>query len=882
VHSRSRTNDPGGPPASSPTGPAGGPAGDPAGGPIPQLDLKPQHDALQARIESRLRAVFSSGQFIGGPEVEGLEREFAALCGVPHGVAVSSGTDALRFALLAAAPGSGAAEVITSPLTFIATTEAITQAGARFVFADIDPARFTLDPAAVERALTPRTRAIVPVHLYGQPADMDPITALAHSTGAAVVEDACQAHGAQYHGRAAGALGAAGCFSFYPTKNLGGCGEGGLVTTADAAVAARVRRLRDHGQSEKYLHAEEGYNGRMDALQAAILRVKLPHLAAWNERRRALAARYLDGLADLERAGRLVLPREAPGARHVWHQFSIRIPEHPAGTPHARDAVRAALRDRGIDAGVHYPVPLHLQPCYAALGLGPGSFPHAERAAREVLSLPMYPDLTDARADRVIETLRAVLLARPAPPAPPAARPDSGAARPGAARPDGASRSESGAAPRAEDAGARPDAASRSESGAAPRAEDAGARPGAGGAGESRFSVIIPTYNRADMVTEAVESVLAQTHRDFEIIVVDDGSTDDTTGALAPWRGRVRYVHQANAGLAAARNRGIREATGDFVAFLDSDDLFEPRLLERVLATFRARPEAGAVFVAEREFGNGAGPAAARLHKKETPGLTFTPAGLIGRDTGVGSGRPPVIRRAWLDRLGGFDETMRCAVDSEMWIRYSFQVRMVYLPEPLVRRRVHSGNLSRDRAADAADWLRILDRLRRDHPDFPRRHPLVWRRTLGKHHLRLGAALLARGASGPIAGPVDDPAIDATDAGAASDTAEAGSASDTAEAGRASDTAEAGPASDTAEAGRASDTAAARRGGARLSAVPRSAEQTPEDWPLRARRHLLRSIRSWPLFGRAYAYLIWSLVVPTSFRRWRRWSHRDALGQSRH
>jgi dTDP-4-amino-4,6-dideoxygalactose transaminase len=302
-----------------------------------------------------------------------------------------------------------AGEVVTSPLTFIGTTEAISQAGGRIVFADIDPARFTIDPRAVERALTPRTRAIVPVHLYGQPADMEPIAALARRAGVAVVEDACQAHGALYQGRAAGTLGDAGCFSFYPTKNLGACGEGGLVATASGEIAARVRRLSDHGQSEKYLHAEAGYNGRLDALQAAILRVKLPHLSGWNERRRALAARYQVGLADLERAGRLILPRAAPGTTHVWHQFSVRVPERPAGTPEARDRLRVALRGRGIDTGVHYPIPLHLQPCYAALGLGPGSFPEAERAAREVLSLPLYPELTDAQADRVIDSLRALL-----------------------------------------------------------------------------------------------------------------------------------------------------------------------------------------------------------------------------------------------------------------------------------------------------------------------------------------------------------------------------------------------------------------------------------------------------------------------------------------
>jgi dTDP-4-amino-4,6-dideoxygalactose transaminase len=432
---------------------------------IPQIDLQLHSRNLEPELADALRRVFDSGRFIGGPEVEELEHEFAALCGVGHAVSVASGTDALRFSLMAAlappapeaapresaapgaAPGASASaapgpapragapaaprpapEVITSPMTFIATTEAITQAGAMPVFADIDPATFALDPAAVERAMTPRTRAVVPVHLYGQPGDLDPLLSMARARGLAVIEDACQAHGALYRGRPVGSLGDAGAFSFYPTKNLGGCGEGGMLTTSRPEIAQRARRLRDHGQSEKYLHAEEGYNGRLDALQAAILRVKLRHLPAWNERRRAIAARYRDGLGDLETRGLLLLPREHPDARHVYHQFTVRIPSdggprgragatapgppaaaRPAGAA-PRDRVRAALRDRGVETGVHYPIPLHLQPCYSWMGLREGSFPEAERAAREVVSLPMFPELTDAQVDQVCEALAAVLV----------------------------------------------------------------------------------------------------------------------------------------------------------------------------------------------------------------------------------------------------------------------------------------------------------------------------------------------------------------------------------------------------------------------------------------------------------------------------------------
>ncbi len=395
-------------------------------GRIPAVDPAAEYAGLKPEIDAAVGRVLASGRYIGGQEVEGLEREFAAFCGVTHAVATGSGTDALRFALMAAGSGSsalpgGRPEVITSPLTFIATTEAISQAGARPVFVDVDPGSLTLDPARLEQALSARTRAVVPVHLFGQTADMGPILDRARRGGIAVIEDACQAHGAQYHGprggagRAAGSLGDAGCFSFYPTKNLGACGEGGMVTTSRADVADRVRRLRDHGQSEKYVHAEEGYNGRLDALQAAILRVKLRGLAARNRRRRALAALYSARLLEMGLATRgggkgrqagapLLLPVERPWGTHAYHLYTVRVVSH-AG----RDRVRAALLERGIETGIHYPIPLHLQPAYAWMGLREGAFPEAERAAREVLSLPLYPEMTDDQVDRVCEALRGVL-----------------------------------------------------------------------------------------------------------------------------------------------------------------------------------------------------------------------------------------------------------------------------------------------------------------------------------------------------------------------------------------------------------------------------------------------------------------------------------------
>jgi dTDP-4-amino-4,6-dideoxygalactose transaminase len=372
---------------------------------IPALDPSAEYAAARGEIDAAVARVLASGRYVGGPEIEWLEAEFAAFCGVAHAVAVSTGTDALRFALIAADLKAGA-EVITSPFTFIGTTEAIHQAGGRTVFADIVEDTFALDPVKVRAAVTSRTAALMPVHLYGHPADMAAFEPLARERRLIVVEDACQAHGASLGGRMAGALGTAGCFSFYPTKNLGACGEGGMVTTDEAHLAARVRRLRDHGQSEKYRHAEEGYNGRLDAMQAAILRVKLRHLPAWNTRRRAIAALYSDRLSRLEQRGLLRLPVERPGARHAWHLYAVRV---PPGRPGRRDAVRERLAAQGIETGIHYPIPLHMQPAYEAMRLQEGSFPESERAAREVLTLPMHAHLEDRQAERVTQALGAAL-----------------------------------------------------------------------------------------------------------------------------------------------------------------------------------------------------------------------------------------------------------------------------------------------------------------------------------------------------------------------------------------------------------------------------------------------------------------------------------------
>jgi dTDP-4-amino-4,6-dideoxygalactose transaminase len=363
---------------------------------IPFIDLRPQNDVLRSELEAALGRVLDSGAYTLGPEVTAFEEEFAAWSGVPHAVAMNSGTTALHLALLAAGVGPGD-DVITTPFTFIATACAIRYVGANPVFADIDFATRNLDPEAAAKALTPRTRAILPVHLYGQTADMDPLRALAERNGLAVIEDAAQAHGASYHGAPAGGLGALGCFSFYPTKNLGALGEGGLVTTRDAKLADALRLLRDWGAREKYQHELVAYNARMDAFQGAVLRVKLRRLTAWNEERRAIAARYAELLPGIG----LEPPLEAPGCRHVWHVYTVRVSE--------RERVAASLKEQGVGTAVVYPRPLHLQPAFADLGLGAGSFPVAERAARELLGLPMYPGLPQDGPERVVAALAKAL-----------------------------------------------------------------------------------------------------------------------------------------------------------------------------------------------------------------------------------------------------------------------------------------------------------------------------------------------------------------------------------------------------------------------------------------------------------------------------------------
>ncbi len=364
---------------------------------VPLVDLRVQYQAIKSEIDQAVLAVLDRGQFILGPEVDALEREMAAFCGTSHGIAVASGTDALELSLRALGIGAGD-HVITTALSFFATAEVIALIGAVPVFVDVDPETGTLDPSQIESRLTARTKAILPVHLYGQPCDLEAVMGIARARGLAVLEDCAQAIGAEYRGRRVGSFGAAAAFSFYPSKNLGAYGDGGMVVTSDAAVAERVRLLRNHGDvSKRYTHLEVARNSRLDEIQAAILRVKLRHLEAWNEARRRHARLYGE-LCRRHRVSDVVLPVERPRCRHVYHCYAIRVRD--------RDRVRQALLDQGIAVQIHYPPILPSQPALAAYVSDRASYPVAEAFVQELISLPMYPELTARQIEEVIEALR--------------------------------------------------------------------------------------------------------------------------------------------------------------------------------------------------------------------------------------------------------------------------------------------------------------------------------------------------------------------------------------------------------------------------------------------------------------------------------------------
>lgn len=371
---------------------------------ISQFDLSEQYDLIGEALNAAVLRVLASGQYIGGPTVLEFEQEFASYIGTSECIACNSGTDALFLALRALDIGPGD-EVITTPFTFVATAETISAVGATPVFVDIEASSFNLDLAQVEAAITARTRAIVPVHLFGRPVDMTRLMTIAQAKGLVVIEDCAQSTGATWAGQKVGSIGQIGCFSFYPTKNLGACGDGGAITTSDPAIAARLRRLRDHGRQSGYYYEELGVNSRLDGVQAAILLVKLGYLEQWNAQRQAIADRYQQFLS---RIPGLVLPQAVAEGTSVWNQYTVRVSDTesaPTGKP-LRDSVRDRLQASGITTSVYYPLPLHLQPAYQSLNYQAGQLPVAEQACREVLSLPMFPELSLEQQERVVYSLK--------------------------------------------------------------------------------------------------------------------------------------------------------------------------------------------------------------------------------------------------------------------------------------------------------------------------------------------------------------------------------------------------------------------------------------------------------------------------------------------
>ena len=360
---------------------------------VPFLDLQAHHEPIRPQLDEVIARVIESGAFAGGPFVDRFEEDFAAYCECRHAIGVGSGTEALWLCLLALGIGAGD-EVITVPNSFMATAEAITYCGARPVFIDVDECTYTMNPDALASAITPKTKAIIPVHLFGQPADMEPIQAVAQENGLHVIEDACQAHGARYKGQRAGSMGIAGCFSFYPGKNLGAFGEAGAVVTNNPDLNEKIRVLRDHGQFRKYHHSKVGWNCRMDGIQGGVLGVKLKTLENDNQRRRAHAAHYNRALSEIPG---VLTPLHAAYAQHVYHIYAIRVKE--------REQIMEQLTQKQIGCAVHYPIAIHLQEAYRSLGYEKGSFPVAERCAQEFVSLPMYPELTSEQVDRVTEKL---------------------------------------------------------------------------------------------------------------------------------------------------------------------------------------------------------------------------------------------------------------------------------------------------------------------------------------------------------------------------------------------------------------------------------------------------------------------------------------------
>ncbi|MBD2297790.1 DegT/DnrJ/EryC1/StrS aminotransferase family protein [Nostoc sp. FACHB-190] len=375
---------------------------------VPAFDIKQQYVTIEAEVSAAVLEVLASGRYIGGPIIESFEQQFAAYHGVTNCIACNSGTDALYLALRALEIGAGD-EVITTPFTFIATAEVISTVGAKPVFVDIDINTYNLDLQQIAAAITPKTKAIIPVHLFGQPVDMTELMAIANNHNLAVIEDCAQSTGAVWENQKVGSIGHIGCFSFYPTKNLGGCGDGGAITTNDPELAAKMRVIKEHGQRNRYYYEEVGVNSRLDAIQAAILQIKLRYLDNWNQKRQAIASYYQQFLSQISG---IVVPEELPGGESVWNQFTIRVISESRNGASAsrRDWVKNQLQERGVNSMIYYPYPLHLQPVYQHLGYQPGQLPVVEQTCHEVLSLPMFPELTTQQQDQVIYALKDCLV----------------------------------------------------------------------------------------------------------------------------------------------------------------------------------------------------------------------------------------------------------------------------------------------------------------------------------------------------------------------------------------------------------------------------------------------------------------------------------------
>jgi dTDP-4-amino-4,6-dideoxygalactose transaminase/glycosyltransferase involved in cell wall biosynthesis len=592
-------------------------------------DLAREYQELREEVDAAISRVLCRGWFVLGQELEAFERAFAEYVGASYCVGAASGTEAIALALMACGVGRDD-EVITVSHTAIPTVNAISMVGARPVFVDIHPDTCLMDVGQVEAALSPRTRAILPVHLYGQCVDMDPLLALAARYNIPVIEDCAQAHGATYRGRKAGTMGTAGAFSFYPSKNLGCYGDGGAVVTNDAAIAEKLRMLRNCGQCERYHHELKGLNSRLDELQASILSVKLHHLDRWNSRRRAIAKRYTDALTGLS----VQPPTEAAYGQHMYHLYVIQTAQ--------RDPLQTFLAKGGIKTQLHYPTPVHLQPAYAELGYRPGSLPVTEAVVSRILSLPLYPQLTDEEIDRVSKTLRAYL--RPTPIA----------------------------------------------SALEPQTP------------EPLVTVIVPCYNHARFVVECLESVRQQTYRNIQLIIMDDCSKDNSVAVIRDW---IRahdiqclfIAHERNAGLCKTLNEALSHAEGKYIAGIAADDVWLPDKLAHQVAEMERLPKTIGVLYSDAYLIDADGNLLPQRFIESIRTFERPPEGNVFRELIQKNWIPvhgTLIRRSCYEQVGLYDESLSYE-DLDMWLRIARCYQFAYSSRILAKYRVLPTSMSR-------------------------------------------------------------------------------------------------------------------------------------------------------------------------------------------